>query len=290
MREDKGSVYMSMSLSKIKNPFAPVQTVIRNIKEETYDIKTYTMAFMNGPRRFEFKPGQFNMLSIPGVGECAASFSAASNGDGEFKHTIRSVGRVTNILSGMGEGDVVGIRGPYGTTWPMEKLVGKDVILVAGGIGIAPLRPVVRSILDNMDNYRSLNILYGSKTIDDMLYKDEFESWENKGANLLLTLDNGNPVEWPYHKGVVTTLFENLTVTPSESAALICGPDIMMKFSTIELLKQGFSEDQIYLSLERRMDCAVQMCGHCMLGHFFVCKDGPVFSYRELKGVFGRIA
>lgn len=278
------------SLSKLKNPFSPLQTVIKDIKQETHDIKTYTMEFENGAGSLNYEPGQFNMLSIPGVGECAVSLSSNPNGNGEFKHTIRAVGRVTGVLAAMNKGAVVGIRGPYGTTWPMDNLKGQNVIVVAGGIGIAPLRPVIYSVLENLGDYKSLNILYGAKKVEDMLFRDEFDSWEKQGANLLLTLDAGDQNEWPYHTGVVTTLFDKLEFSPSDSTALLCGPDIMMKFSTVDLLKQGFSTEQVYLSLERRMDCAVQMCGHCMLGHFFVCKDGPVFSYKELKGVFGRIA
>lgn len=279
-------------MERTKSPFIPDMAVIKEVKTETYDIKTFTLSLPNNSQkeRLDFMPGQFNMLSLPGVGEFAASFSSAANSNGQFKHTVRSVGRVTACLSRLKDGDFVGIRGPYGTHWPLERFTGKNILIVAGGIGIAPLRGVIETILKDVNKYKSLNILYGAKKMEDMLYRGEYEEWEKQGASLLLTLDKGDPSRWPYHTGVVTTLFDRLDILSSETVAFICGPEIMMRFCVIELVKQGYSPDQIYLSLERRMDCATAMCGHCMFGHFFICKDGPVFSYEELKGVFGKIA
>lgn len=278
-------------VSKISsNPFIPAKAVIKDIKTETKDIKTYTISPETGmARHWKFEPGQFNMLSISGVGEFAVSFSSAEP-NGDFKHTVKAVGRVTTSLARLKTGDFVGIRGPYGTYWPTGQFNGKNVLIVAGGIGIAPLHGVIQQIIKNKNDYKSLNILYGAKKLEDMLFKDKYENWEKEGANLLLTLDEGEPDKWPYHTGVVTALFKKLSIKPSETIALICGPEIMMRFCVIELLKQGYLADQIYISLERRMDCAIQMCGHCMLGHFFICKDGPVFSYEKVKGVFGKIA
>lgn len=272
------------------NPFVPTKAIIRDIKIETADIKTYTISLENGSAwRQKFEPGQFSMLSIPGIGEFAVSFSAVES-NGDFKHTVKAVGKVTASLARLRTGDFVGIRGPYGTYWPIGELRGKNVLIVAGGIGIAPLRGVIQHVIKNKNDYKSLNILYGAKKLEDMLFKDEYENWEKEGANLLLTLDKSEQDKWPYHTGVVTTLFEKLSIKPSETIAMICGPETMMRFCIIELLKQGYVSEQIYLSLERRMDCAIQMCGHCMLGHFFICKDGPVFSYEVVKGVFGKIA
>lgn len=277
--------------SKTKTPFNPYRTTIKSVKQETSDIKTYTMSFLDedASENFSHKPGQFNMLSIPGVGECAASISSPPNGNGEFNHTVRAAGRVTGKLATFDSGATVGIRGPYGRPWPMEQLKDNNVIIVAGGIGFAPLRPVIAQIHANRQLYRNVEILYGTKKVEDILYGDEFGGWQKNYIDMLLTVDKGSKSEWPYHVGVVTTLFDRLKSGPSDSIALLCGPEVMMQFCVIELLRSGFSEEQIYISLERRMDCGIRMCGHCMLGPKFVCQDGPVFQYSEVKGLFGYV-
>lgn len=275
-----------------ETPFLPYQTKIKSIKDETNDVKTYTMGFMDDEmhHHYNYKPGQFNMLSIAGLGECAVSLSSTPNGEGEFTHTVRSVGRVTNKLSTLESGSIIGIRGPYGRPWPIDELVGKNVIIVAGGIGLAPLRPVVLNIINNRNMYKKVELLYGVKMADQFLFTDEYQEWQKNNVDVNLTVDMGSTNEWPYHTGVVTTLFDKLKSRPANTVALLCGPDVMMQFCTLELLRSGFSDNQIFLSLERRMDCAVRMCGHCMLGPKFVCQDGPVFNYSEIKGLFGYVA
>jgi NAD(P)H-flavin reductase len=281
-----------MLKNDIPTPLKPFQALIESIKKETSDVKTYVLSITDeqATANFKFKPGQFNMLSIRGLGESAVSISSLPSGNGEFTHTVRSVGRVTNKLATLEEGATLGIRGPYGRPWPIKTLAGKNVIIVAGGIGVAPLKPIILTILKNRGLYKNVEVLYGVKKAEDFLFKEEFDLWRKNGINISLTVDKGSVKKWPYHVGVVTTLFENLTSGHSNSIALMCGPDVMMQFSTLELLRSGFSTDQIYLSLERRMDCGIRMCGHCMLGPKFVCHDGPVFPYSDVKELFGYVA
>ncbi len=270
----------------IQNPLLPEQAVIRKTKHQTYDTITFTLSFLNGRQaEYRFQPGQYNMVSVFGVGEAAISISSEPGRSDSFDHTVRIVGDVTRALRRLEEGDVVGVRGPYGTGWPMEKAIGKDVLVVAGGMGLAPLRPAITHILENRTEYGKLEILYGARTPEDLLFTDEYGDWASQNRCTLLTTVDMVPEDekWDGHVGVVTTLYKHMRTKPNNSIVLMCGPQIMMRFGIIGLTRGGFSPEQIYVSLERRMKCGVGICGHCQVGPVHVCKDGPVFRYESLR-------
>jgi NAD(P)H-flavin reductase len=262
----------------------PRRMKINNISWETNDVFTIEVTPDNGG--FEFKPGQFNMLYGFGTGESAISISSDSSAKETFLHTIHKVGYVTRYLSGLKPGDAIGVRGPFGSSWPVKEAEGKDVCIIAGGIGLAPLRPSIYHIFNNRKKYGNFNILYGARTPDDLLFKNEVEQWQKKHkVNLEITVDRADD-KWRGHIGVVTTIIDLANLNPSETIAMVCGPELMMKFCIDELLMLGFPETSIYLSMERNMKCAVGFCGHCQFGPNFICKDGPVFSFDCIKKIF----
>ncbi|MEM3574327.1 MAG: FAD/NAD(P)-binding protein [Candidatus Bathyarchaeia archaeon] len=274
---------------RLENPYLAEECVIKRTKRQTPDTYTYFISYPRGSKKLRtpFKPGQFIMISVLGVGEAPFSFSAWDYEEAIFETTIRTVGNVTSTLMRRGEGQRVWVRGPYGRGWPMEEARGRDILIVAGGIGIAPLKPVIELVAKNRRSYGSLEILYGAKTPDDLLFADEFNSWrEIPDADLLLTVDSvPNGMEWDQNVGVVTTLFDKMRTEPNDSIVMTCGPEIMMKFVAKGLLAMGFQPKDLYLSLERRMKCGIAQCGHCQIGPKFVCRDGPVFPYSELRGL-----
>ncbi|RLG89000.1 MAG: Ni/Fe hydrogenase subunit gamma [Thermoprotei archaeon] len=266
----------------IKELMTPKPARIVKVVDEALNVKTY---YIELPRGFERpKPGQFNMIYIPGVGEIPISVSDIENG--VVGHTVRFVGSVTYVLKNLGVGDIVGIRGPYGKPWPLNDYVGKDILIVAGGIGLAPLRSVIKEILRNRGKFGKLTLLYGARTPKDLLYKHELGSYCNApNTEILLTVDRADET-WRGHVGVVTKLIPKAKIDPERTVAFVCGPEIMMRFTVIELAKVGLKPNQIYLSLERRMRCGVGLCGHCQMGPYFVCKHGPIFPYWFIKKYF----
>lgn len=269
------------------NPFKPEIAVITEVFKETSDTTTYTFRFKDEETRetWSFEPGQFNMITVFGIGEAPISISSAPSDTGFFQHTVRHVGNVTNALAKKKPGDVVGIRGAYGTGWPFHQLYGRNVLIVAGGIGLAPLRPVIREVMRQRDRFKEVEVLYGARTPGDMLFVREFPEW-SEYVKLRLTVDTVPPgVKWDHKVGVVTTLFSEMSSQPSNTVVLTCGPEIMMKFVVRGLLHMGFSPDRIYVSMERRMHCGVGKCGRCQIGPRFTCKDGPVFAYEELAAL-----
>jgi len=274
---------------RLENPYLAEECVIKGSRRQTPDVYTYAISYPRGSRRLRtpFMPGQFIMISVLGIGEAPFSFSAWDDEKAIFETTIRTVGNVTSAIMRRGEGQRIWVRGPYGRGWPMEEARGKDILIVAGGIGMAPLRPVIEMVARNRRSYGGLEILYGAKTPEDLLFADEFDSWRSiPGAELLLTVDSvPRGTKWDHGVGVVTTLFDKIRTEPNDSIVMMCGPEIMMKFAVKGLLAMGFRPEDIYLSLERRMECGVAQCGHCQIGPKFVCKDGPVFSYSELRGL-----
>lgn len=269
------------------NVYAPEPCLITKVIPETYDTKTYAMEFEEGARNssFGFYFGQFNMLSVFGIGEIPISISSGPGDDGVLHHTIRKVGNVTSVLDRMKPGDRLHIRGPYGHGWPMDAIKGRDVLVVAGGIGLAPLRGVIKAMVSDRRRYRNVEVLYGARSPKDLLFTREFDDWRYE-ITLHLSVDSlDGAAPGPYTVGVVTTLFSKMTVTPQNSVVLMCGPEVMMRFATRDLLQRGFSTEQIYVSLERRMECGVKKCGRCQIGPFFVCKDGPVFRWADLATI-----
>jgi NAD(P)H-flavin reductase len=281
-----------MYLLRPENPFQPIGAEIKRIKTESSDVATFTITFSDPQVQadYRFRPGQYNMVSLPGIGEAPISISSSPNNREEFDHTIRFVGRLTNVLSRLKVGDKVGVRGPYGSAWPLDEVKGKDVAVVIGGTGCACIKPAINILVENRADFKSAAVFYGAKNPPDLLFADQFEDWQNQGVELNLTVDKGRTLDWPFHVGVVTTLFDRLKAPSADSYILIAGPEIMMRFAVVDLLKRGFKRENLYLSLERRMDCALGMCGHCQLGPKYVCREGPVFTYQEIEHLFGVVA
>ena len=263
------------------------KAIVKGITTETPDTLTFTFELDDGRGPGDFKPGQFNMLYIYGVGEVPISI-ASSSSEKSVAHTIRSVGAVTTLISRLRVGDSVGLRGPFGTSWPTEAARGKELLLIAGGLGLAPLRPVVLEALSTAAKFKGVKVLYGARTPKDLLYKYEYDGWRNRqGVELLVSVDRAEE-GWSGNVGVVTTLFKQVDVLAEDAAAFVCGPEVMMKFTVQELLRRRVPQDNIVVSLERHMSCGVGTCGHCQMGPVFICRDGPVFPYPRVKRFFAK--
>lgn len=263
----------------MKNPFEPIRAVVTDIKSETRDVKTYGI-LLNGSL-YNPQPGQFNMIGYAGVGEAPISFSSIFS-DSKFEHTIRSVGRVTKFIEKLKEGDEIFVRGPYGSIWPLEQSIGGDIVLVAGGVGLAPLRPVIHEILSKRDSFGRVILIYGARSPADILFRDEIRIWR-KYIETLLTVDEVPAnATWGYNTGLVTELLDKASLVRERTVAFVCGPEIMMRFIARGLFLKGFFASKVYISLERRMKCGIGQCGHCQHGTKFICKDGPIFPYKDV--------
>ena len=270
--------------------YVPALAKIIAVREETYDTTTYTLKLTDPQHReqYRFEPGQFNMLYIFGIGECAISISSCTKRSRHLQHTIRHVGNVTEAIRRMKVDQVIGIRGPYGTSWPLEKLKGRDLVLVSGGIGLAPLRPVIYHIMNNRSDYGRVVLLYGSRSPRDLLYTDELEAWnEDHLAEVLITVDHATE-QWDGPVGVVTDLLKRVKMSVHNTSVLVCGPRIMNRVATFRFLQKHVAPEQIFISLERNMKCGFGQCGHCQYGSRFVCKDGPIFSFDQVAEFFGK--
>ncbi len=259
----------------MNNPFIPKLVKVKRLKRETHD--TYTIIIDD---RFEFLPGQFDMLYIFGIGEVPISISGNPNKD-EIIHTVRRVGSVTDAICNLKPNDPIGIRGPFGNPWPIEEHKGDDILIIAGGLGLAPLRPLIYYLLANREKFGRLVLLYGAKTPDDLLYRREIERWKSK-IDVNITVDKAKE-GWNGNVGVVTSLIPRIDIDPFHTSAFICGPEIMMYFVAKELLNHNINRDNMFISMERNMKCAIGFCGHCQLGPEFICKDGPVFNYNKIE-------
>lgn len=254
---------------------------LKSITQDTSDVFSLVL---EDKKEIPFLPGQFNMLYLFGFGQVAISLSGHPEKKNEWTHTIRAVGKLTEGLQRLRPGDEIGITGPFGNSWPLPKK-GTDVVVIAGGLGLAPLRPLLYLLADHRADYKSVTLLYGAKKPDELLFQDELETWKKKGFAIEITVDIAD-ANWKGKVGVVTKLIPGHMQNPQNKIVYICGPEIMMKFSLIEVTKTKVPDDQIYLSIERNMQCGVGFCGHCQYGPYFVCKDGPVFSYDQLKPWF----
>jgi NAD(P)H-flavin reductase len=266
----------------------PQPARVTKIKEEAYAIATYNLFLEDEKLRqkYQFRPGQFNMLYLPGIGEVPISISSDPAEPEELGHTIRYAGSVTRAISRLQVGDVIGVRGPYGSSWPLERIRGQDVCIVTGGIGLAPLRPVIYAILGQRADFGRVILLYGARTPVDMLYTGEFETWGEHDIQVRTTVDRADE-RWRGQVGVVPMLFYHIRLDPNKTTVLTCGPEIMMRFVIYEALARRISKERIYVSLERNMKCAVGFCGHCQFGPSFICKEGPVLSYAQIEPFFG---
>jgi NAD(P)H-flavin reductase len=265
--------------------FTPELASITQIEPLTALEKVFTIQLPDG-KSLNHRPGQFVEVSMLGVGEAPISISSSpSRSNGFFELCIRKVGDVTAAVHRLEPGDRIGIRGPFGRGFPIEKFRGKDVLFAPGGLGLAPLRSLINQVLDERAHFGRVIILYGARNPAELLFKDELRAWgERADVELHVTVDRGDET-WTGHTGVITTLFSDISVYSRNTVAITCGPPVMYRFVLMELLGKGISEGNIYLSLERRMKCGVGKCGHCQINNVYACQSGPVFPYKEIKGL-----
>ncbi len=275
------------------NPYLPHEATILERIQEAPELFTLRLKFTESEiqQSYKFEPGQFNMLYLYGVGEIAISIvsdpeGSTEEGDYSIDHTIRVVGRVTRGMNNLKVGDHIGLRGPYGRGWPMQEARQKDVVLVTGGLGCAPVVSAINYIQQRRDQFGLLNIVQGVKHSDDFIWKQRYDQWrELPDTQVLLAADVGESL-WPWHIGPVTVLFDQLKFNPQNVCVMMCGPEGMMKATCDHMLEKQVAPAQMFLSMERNMQCAIGHCGHCQYGDKFVCKDGPVFSYDKISDLF----
>lgn len=284
-----------MSTAMITRPAAvhtdcllePMWAQVTDITKEVDGISTYWFSFKDPAvqQAYSFRPGQFNMIYVPGYGEAAISISSDPADTRTIGHSIRFVGSVTHAISRLKVGDTVGLRGPFGTCWPIDELTGKDIFIATGGIGLPPLRPALYQIMHNRAQYGKVTLLYGARTPDQLMYTDEYEAWKAAGIDVQLCVDRG-AADWNGRVGVVPMWFYQFRIDPRTTAVLTCGPEIMIRFVIYEALARRIPAEHVFVSLERNMKCGQGSCGHCQLGPYFICKDGPVFRFDSLQPFF----
>ena len=256
--------------------------------QESATIFTLHLRFIDPEHheRFVFYPGQFNMLYLYGVGEVAISIVSDPEKKNILTHTIRAIGRVTRALQKLQPGDRIGVRGPYGRGWPLEQVKGKDVVVVTGGLGCAPSVSIINYILARREQYGNLSILQGVKHSDDFIFRKQYALWQKSpNTEIHIAADQAGP-KWPWSVGYVTDMIDKIKLDPENTVAMMCGPEMMMNTAINVLNKKGIPENHIYLSMERNMECGIGQCGHCQYGGLFICKDGPIFAYSEIKELF----
>lgn len=278
-----------MEGSKV-NPYVIHPATVMEKTREAEDINSYRLQLVDeeARRQFRFKAGQFNMVYLFGVGEVAISIVSDPDEPEVLDHTIRTVGRVTRAIADLPPGETLGIRGPFGEGWPLEEAKGRNVVIVTGGLGCAPVVGAIEYIFRRRTEYGSIKILHGVKTPHDLLYRERFDRWRRvPDTEVLLTSDQPDKT-WSHHVGVVTELFERVTIDPAKSIVLMCGPEIMMRLGAPILLRREIPATAMYVSLERHMECGIGLCGHCQMGPYFLCKDGPVMRYDRVEQWLGR--
>lgn len=270
------------------HPWVAHVAIVTEVRSEIDSVATFRMRFRDPEiaRQYRFLPGQFNMLYLPSCGESAISHSGPPENSGEdFWHTVRFVGRVTDSIAKLKVGDQLGVRGPFGSAWPLDACRGRDVIIMSGGLGLAPLRPLIYALLARRESFQRIVLLHGARTPDTILYPEEIAQWSNQGVEVELTVDRASN-EWDGNVGVVPLLLDRLAnVRALETEVVTCGPEIMMHYSAVSALGRGIPETSIWMSMERNMQCAAGFCGHCQWGPWFVCKDGPVFRYDTVRSL-----
>lgn len=262
--------------------YLPIKATVEEIIVETPTIKTFVLR----PKEFfSFKTGQFIELTLPGIGEAPFTPSSDPNVKDKIDVTIMNVGRVTSLLHSLEKGAILGLRGPYGKGYPLEEFEGKDILIVGGGVGLAPLRSLLFSLFSEINKYNKVVLRYGARTPKDIVYKNSLSEWAKKDrVDVVVTVDTADST-WKGNVGLVTTILKDLPIDLNKAVSVVCGPPIMMKFVTLKLLDLGFRPRDIYLSMEKNMSCGLGKCGHCRMGRFYVCKDGPVFNYEDLKDI-----
>ena len=272
-----------------KNIYLPHLATIAEIRDETPDVRSLRLVFQDEQVRenFTFRAGQFAEYSAFGAGESTFCIASPPTRKGYIECCFRGVGRVTEALRGLEVGETVGVRGPYGNSFPIEEFEGKNLVFVAGGIALPPLRTVIWNCLDLRDRFKDITIVYGARTESDLVYKDELKEWEERGdVTLVKTVDpGGNSPSWDGRVGFVPTVLGEAAPAAANTVALVCGPPIMIKFTLPVLEKLGFTDGAIYTTLENRMKCGLGKCGRCNVGNVYVCKDGPVFTAAQVKAM-----
>jgi NAD(P)H-flavin reductase len=263
--------------------FVPQPLPISRIRRESADVATIELT---PATRFAFAAGQFNMLYVFGLGEVAISLSGDPGETSRIVHTVRAVGAVSTAITRLRRGMAIGVRGPYGSSWPVAAAEGSDMVFVAGGLGLAPLRPAICGVLAHRERYGRVVVLYGARSPADILFRRTLEAWRRRlDVDIVVTVDHAAG-DWRGNVGVVPALVPRISADPDHAVAMVCGPEIMMR-STIDALRHhGLATDRIYLSMERNMKCAVGLCGHCQFGPAFVCRDGPVFRFDRIATLF----
>ena len=272
----------------MSNPYLPLEAEIIERVQESPGLFTLRLRLTDPQqqRSYTFKPGQFNMLYLHGVGEVAISIVSDPLDERVIDHTIRAVGRITHGIEQLSTGDRIGLRGPYGNGWPMERAEQKDVVVITGGLGCAPVVSVIEYVSRRRERFGRLNIVQGVKHSSDFIWRERYDQWRSlPDTQVLLAADDGEPI-WPWHIGRVTELFDQMQFDPQQVMVVMCGPEGMMKVVVKNMLAHGVKERDIYLSMERNMQCAVGHCGHCQYGEKFICRDGPVFSFDQVRSLF----
>jgi len=268
-----------------KNIYTPDLAIIEKISDEAEGIKTFTLEFKDPEIKesFDYRPGQFVELTIFGVGEAPISITSSPVNKGYLELSVAAVGKVTRALHLRKEKDVVGLRGPYGNGFPLNEVKSKNILFVGGGIGLAPLRSLINQMFAQRSDFAKISILYGARMPGILCFMDDLERWGKvENSEVLLTVDVPD-ANWKGNVGVVGSLLPSVTIDLETTVAFVCGPPIMIHFIILDLLKMGFGEDKIITTMERRMECGLGKCGHCNIGKSYVCLDGPVFSYQQLR-------
>ncbi|MCX5725762.1 MAG: FAD/NAD(P)-binding protein [Candidatus Saganbacteria bacterium] len=266
----------------MENPYMPIEAEILDVATESSTIKTFTV---RPKQQLKFSAGQFIELTVPGVGEAPFTPSSSPYVKEKIDITIMTTGTITKKLHEMKKGELVGVRGPYGIPYPLQKFYGKEILIVGGGVGLAPLRSLLLALFHEADKFKKIVLKYGARTPEDIIYKSEIEVWKKqKNTEVHISVDVGSP-KWKGNVGLVTTLLEKANVRISDSPAIVCGPPIMMKFVTLKLVDLGFPPENIYLSMEKNMSCGIGKCLHCRVGNYYVCKDGPVLTWEQVKDI-----
>lgn len=268
----------------IANPWQSDVAVVRETVIETAGVTTLRLSLADADRAasFSFRPGQFGMLYAPGVGEVPLGISDSCREDRTWSFTVRAVGNTTRALSALRAGDTLGLRGPFGSSWPLERCDANDVVLVAGGLGLPPLRPVIQELARHRQNYGSITLIYGSRTPDTLIYTGQYDDWSNAQIDVQTTVDRAD-LSWTGNVGVVPLLLDRLQpLAPKRTIVFTCGPEVMMRYTVRSAVARGIPLEHVWISTERNMQCAIGLCGHCQLGPEFICKDGPVFRYDRI--------
>lgn len=267
-------------------PEKPEQAEIIGIEQDTPDTKTFTVRYLDPKlqKKFKFVPGKFMMVSIFGFGEMPISISSSPYKTDSIKFTVANIGNATNAMHGLKKGSIIGLRGPFGNGFPLQKMRKKNILFVAGGCGLAPLRSAIYAVQEKKAEFGKVFVLSGCRAPENALFSCEKEQWKSIGFNVLSTVDKADS-EWKGSTGLVTSLFPKMDLPAGNTVAMLCGPPAMVHFALAELAKKGFKEGQMFASMERMMQCGIGYCSHCNIGEKYVCKDGPVFSAKELKGL-----